>query len=156
MNHLYTGSKAMVRKEAVRRATLTHRSHHGKLDHGQRWHARREVLFPQRNFLQRKRDAGPLQDHEDPPVVHAGEDAREVSEKNPRVFRVTGSERDRSGLGLNDVSHVLGHTPLRRMDALEYFPRPAHTTEVTLLQLQLHRVACGTTGLERWCHHSGG
>ena len=47
---LYAGSKAMVNKEAVRRATLTHRSRHSKLDHGQRQHARREVLFPRRNF----------------------------------------------------------------------------------------------------------
>ena len=70
--------------------------------------------------MQRERDAGPLHYHEDPFVVHTGMGAREVREENSRIFRVTGSERDRSGLTLeNVVRHdALGHTPLRRMDAL--------------------------------------
>ena len=65
-------------------------------------------------IVERERDVGPLHYHEDPSVVHTGKGAREVSEENSRVFRATGSERDRSGLDLeNAVRHdALGHTHL--------------------------------------------
>ena len=80
-------------------------------------------------ILQRKRDAGPLQYHEDLSVVHTAKSTREVSEKNPRVIGVTSSERDRSGLNLEDVvSHnALGHTSLDGgMHSMEWFRRPTH------------------------------
>ena len=57
-------------------------------------------------------------EQEDPFVVHTGKGTREVSEKNPRVFRVTSSER--SWNLENDARHfALGNTPLGRTDALD-------------------------------------
>ena len=78
------------------------------------------VYIPRRKILQRERDASLLQHHENPPVVHTGKGAREVSENNSRVFRVTRTERDSSGFDFKDVVNhdELGLTPLRLMDAL--------------------------------------
>ena len=66
-------------------------------------------INPPRERLQRFRDAGPFQQHEDPPVVGAGVGAGEVGEQDARVFRV-----DLKGVVCHDT---LGDAPLRRVNA---------------------------------------
>ena len=55
-------------------------------------------VHPTGKILQKERELGPLQHHYNRSVVHAGDSAPEVSEKNPRVFSITSTEHDRSGV----------------------------------------------------------
>ena len=66
----------MVHKVAARRATLTHSSHQSKLttDSASILDVSARIsINTTEKFLQRERDASPLQYNEDPLVVHAGE-----------------------------------------------------------------------------------